>query len=316
MIAHLSIAATIAAAGVPSSPVTLGLFAPYAPFASPLERAKFAEDLAKAVGGSATEVRGEAYSKSSDLLRDLTSGRIQIGFVNPQLLAVPGKNVDLRPLLVGSTSGSPMCPYALYVATRSRARNLSHLKKKRLAIVRTGSSETQFIFNAVLRGELRSVDYFRKIVLVPDLAGAVGILRFRKADAFIGPDLDYGRRFKGRRLRKLARVGESLCALMVVDGSLSEAARDRLARLVRGALGRVEPLLEELGLDGLTEVPSGALKTLKSAVRSDVAGYARATPMFLMPPEPKEEKLLKVIKETKSASLPDPTLFVIERDGL
>ncbi len=306
----------IAMAGTASPPAaTVGFFDPYAPFKSPLERARFTERLAEAVSGTAGKtVGGAAYSKAADLIRDLGTNRVRVGMVNPQFIVGTDAAVDVQPILVGTREGSHRCPYALYASVRSKARNLSHLKGKRLAIVRTGSVDANFILNAILQGELRDVRYFKKVVFVPDLAGAIGTLRFGRADAFFGPDIDYRSRFKGRGLRRLASTGSTLCMLVIVDRKLKGAQRQELKRVFRS--DALVSLTAELGLDGFTDVPTSELAALKGAVNSDPKRFAEATPLFVKPNEPNEKRIQEMIEAVASDELPDPSLLVVERDGL
>ncbi len=309
---------TVLAAAVLAAPGTsLGFFDPYAPFSSPIERAEFAEELAQTLSDGATEkMRGAAYSKAADLLRDLKSGRVQLAFVNPQFLSVPERKNAVKPTLVGTHQGREMCPYALYSSRRSRAENLRQLKGRRLAVVRTGTADDRFIYNAILQGELRDARYFRKIVYVPDFAGAVGTLKFGRADAFFGPDIDYTTRFKNRALQRIASAGSALCMLVVVEGRLSAKEGSELTDRVLKNSGKLRPLMAAIGLDGFAAVPSSAVAALAEALETQPASYGRARPLFLASPEPKEKEILKMIEEMEKGLLPDPSLLVVERDGL
>ena len=309
---------TVLAATLSAAPaLTVGFFDPYVPFSSPLERAAFAEKLAVALSEKSNrEVRGAAYSKANDLIRDLASRKVQVAFVNPQFLSAQTNKAEVKPVLVGTHKGSEMCPYALYASRRSRAKNLRQLKGRRLAIIKTGESDERFIYNAVLQGELRNRKFFRKIVAVPDLAGAVGTLKFGRAEAFFGPDIDYMARFKSRALRRIASTGSTLCTLVVVDGRLSEPQGNELTKLVADASKELRPLLRSIGLDGVAAVSRSALDALATAIHSDPGSYARARPLLLSSSEPNEEEILKMIEEMEKGLLPDPSLLVVERDGL
>lgn len=309
----VAILATHAAAPEPA----VGFFDPYAPFSSPLERAKFAEQFADTLSDHrGPRVRGEAYSKAADLARDLANTRIQLGLVNPQFLWSSGQEIDLHPTLVGTRNGKTSCPYALFAATKSRARNLRHLRGRRLAIVRTGAADEQFVFNEVLGGELRDSDFFGRMVFVPDIAGAVGTLQFGRADAFFGPDIDYRAQFEAGALRRIARTGSTLCAVVVVNGRLPADTRGDLVERVTRSGTKLRPLLRRIGLDGFTALPSGALAHLEDAMRSDPSRYGRASPLFLPAREPSERKILHAIEEGEPALLPEPSLLVVERNGL
>ena len=313
----LVLSALLLTAPAPAAPptITVGFFDPYAPFSSPLARAKFVERVAGALTSNAERAQGEAYSKAIDLARDIAGGRIQLGLINPQFLRNADRTVDLRPVLVGERNGEIFCPYGLYTSTKSRAKNLLQLRRRRLAVVHTGDTDTQFIFNAVLGGELRDPKFFKRIVSVPDLAGAVGTLKFRKADAFFGPDLDYRTRFKTKGLRRIAVAGTTLCTVLVVDGRLSDDDRRQVLALVQSAMPRLTPLLKLIGLDGLTALPKDALTQLNSALRADPAQFRRAKPKYVKPAEPNETKIIKTIEELEPELLPDPLLLVVKRDG-
>ncbi len=311
----MSIAATaLLWPAVAAAPLTIGFFDPYAPFASPLDRVQFVERVASTLATQSRQpVDGKAYSKSTDVARHLRSGQLQLAIVAPQFYTQ--HQSTLTPLFIGTRNGKSLCRYSLYVSKRSRARSLRGLKGAKLALVGSSQDDRRFVFNEVLRGEIRSETYFAKVINVPDLAGAVGTVEFRGADAFFGPELDYNKYFKRGVLRRLAEVGDAPCTIVVVDKRLPTRERRDLQALVSSSLSNLEPTLRRIGLDSLTDIDGSTISELMKAVKSDTAEYARAVPMLLMPVEPDKDQILQRIQDLDSM-LPEPSRLVVERDGL
>ncbi|MEM7677683.1 MAG: PhnD/SsuA/transferrin family substrate-binding protein [Myxococcota bacterium] len=294
--------------------VTLGFFDPYAPFSSPLQRADFVKRLAGVLSSDQLEVRAETYSKENDAARDFTSGKLSLGLIHPQFLVEDRMSELLEPISVGTRRGSPTCRYGLYVPRRSRARNLRQLKNTRLAVVRAGRDDLRFVHNGILSGEIRSDHYFDSTLNVPDLAGALGTLKFKRADAFFGPDIVYGKFFTGRQVKKIADIGAIPCTVVAVSRRMSSTHRDALVDRLQDSQNSLRPLLARIGLDGFTSPSSGQLLRLQDAMRHSIFQFERRQPMLIKPKEPDQKLVLKEIFELDADTLPSPSSLTIERD--
>ena len=294
---------------------TVGFFDPYAPFSSPLQRVEFVEELATVLSQGANEkVVGKAYSKAADAARHLESGELQVAIVAPQFFAQRRQTLEV--LMVGTRDGSPYCPYSLYVRSKSRVSSLRKLKGARLALIGDSVADRRFVFNTVLSGEIRNPRYFRKVVSVPDIAGAIGTLRFKQAEAFFGPDLDYGQHFTKGAPRKLTAAGRTLCSLLVVDRRLPESQRVDLRRVVSRSMTNLMPILGRIGLDNLVLPPRGEIERLSDAIDTKTEKYARAVPLLIGPTEPDDKQVEERIDEVAPERLPGPSGLVVERDGI
>lgn len=294
---------------------TIGYYDPYAPFSSPLGRAEFAENVAIELSKMSLEsFRGAAYSKGVDLIRDIRSGRLRLAIVNPLLLWMSDSESRPRSVLVGTHRGKALCPYALFSRAGTNVRNLRNLEGRRLAMVRTGLEDKRFILNIVLDGEVRDPEYFGQIIEVPDLAGAIGTIKFRKADAFLGLDLDYRKYFGTSTIRKLTSVASSLCPVVIVDPRLNIQQIESLVALLKRSQEGLTPIIERVGLDGFTHLLSEHVAKLGYALRSDSELYKRAKPAFISGQKLEKRKILVTIHELGRDISPDPKLLLNEGD--
>lgn len=307
---YMIIYAALATPSLTQSSV-VGYFDPYAPFPSPLERAEFAQALGAALSEPDVNIRGSAYSKAIDLARDMGAGRVQIAMVSPQFLWVSKEKAYARPNIAAIQGKSSNCQYSLYTRQKDSVKDLRQLRKKRLAVVKTGVRDKAFIYNILLKGEIRESKYF-KLLYVPDLAGALGTLRFGKADAFFGPDLNYNQWFSQPALTRIARVGTAICPLVVFDRRLEPAQKALLTEKLIGGNKRLIKVLRRVGLSGFTSLPSSALSGFETALVASTKDYGRAVPRFLYPSLPSEKRVSKTIEAYGVKVLPDPSLLIVE----
>ena len=191
MIARVLIATLIAALGMfgVAKPVhaegklTVGLFAPSAPFPSTAARVELANKLGahlgKAINASGS---GRNYARSGDYAMAVKKGDISVAVVDATYLAVSGGTYTVLAAAVrgGETSSG------WQLVARGGADRIAALKGKRVLVPSLGGRETDFVVNALFGGDIAK-DYFGKIEAAPDTASTLAALGLGKADAAIVP---------------------------------------------------------------------------------------------------------------------------------
>ena len=162
--------------------VTVGLFAPSAPFPSTAARVELAtklgDHLGKALGGTGV---GRTYARAGDFAAAVKKGDITIAVVDATYLAAAGGNYTVIAAAVrgGDTT------HAWQLVGRG-AEKISDLKGKRVLVPSIGGRETDFVLNVLLGGEVAR-DFFGKIEAAPDTASTLAALGLGKADAAVVP---------------------------------------------------------------------------------------------------------------------------------
>lgn len=163
--------------------VTLGLFAPTAPFGSTAARVELAsrlgEALGKATGGTGT---GRAYARAGDFAAAVKKGDITVAVVDATYLAAAGGSYTI---IATATRGGDANESWQLVA-RGGAAKIGDLKGKRVLVPAVGGRETDFVLNVLLGGEVAR-DFFARIEPAPDTASALAALNLGKADAAVVP---------------------------------------------------------------------------------------------------------------------------------
>jgi hypothetical protein len=159
--------------------LTVGLYAPAAAFADSSARLAYVQGLAKAIQQkTGLPTVGRAYVR----LGDLTTAKPDLAIVDGQCLA----GGAMGQILATATLGGDTAPaWALYARGTD---TLAGLKGKKLAYVRTGCRDNEFLDNAMLGGEVKAQSYFGALVDKPDVSGAVLAVRdYKQADAVFAP---------------------------------------------------------------------------------------------------------------------------------
>jgi len=178
--------AIVLVAGAPARAdnVTVGLFAPSAPFPTTASRVELAsrlgEHVGKAVGGTGS---GRVYARASDFAAAVRRGDVTIALVDAAYLATTsGYTVLAASVRNGDTAR------AWQLVARGGARRFPDLRGKRVLVPANGGQEAGFVFNVLLGGVER--DYL-KVEAAPDTASALAALGLGKADAAVVPvDVD------------------------------------------------------------------------------------------------------------------------------
>jgi hypothetical protein len=162
--------------------VTVGLFAPTAPFPSTAARVELAsrlgDHIGKALGGSGS---GKVFARGSDFAAAVKRGEVTVALVDAVYLAVAGGNYAV----VAAAVRGGESQHSWQLVARG-ASTLSALKGKRVLVPGIGGRETELVQNVLFGGEIGK-DYFGKIEPAPDTVSALAALGLGKADAAIVP---------------------------------------------------------------------------------------------------------------------------------
>jgi hypothetical protein len=180
----------------PAQTVTVGLFAPTAPFPSTSARVELASRLGEHVGkrlgvGGA----GKVFARGADFAAAVKKGEVTVALVDAVHLAIAGGNYTVIAAAVrgGETS------HGWQLVARG-VDKLSGLRGKRVLVPGIGGRESDLVLSVLFAGEV-SRDYFAKIETAPDTVSALAALGLGKADAAIVPtgvDLPGGTSCRGR----------------------------------------------------------------------------------------------------------------------
>jgi ABC transporter, phosphonate, periplasmic substrate-binding protein len=162
--------------------VTVGLFAPTAPFPSTSARvelaSKLGEHLGKAVGSSGS---GKVFARGGDFAAAVKKGEVDVAVVDAAYLAVAGGNYTI--LAAAVRNGESAHGWQLVARGTDK---LAALQGKRVLVPGIGGRESELVLNVLFGGEV-SKDFFAKIETAPDTVSALAALGLGKADAAIVP---------------------------------------------------------------------------------------------------------------------------------
>ena len=173
----------IALAGVAHADhVTVGLFAPTAPFPSTAARVEFAsklgDQLGKALGGTGG---GKVFARAGDFAAAVKQGEVTVALVDATYLAAAG---GAYTVIAGAVrDGETQHGWQLVARGGDK---IAALRGKRVLVPGIGGREADFVVDVLFGGEIGK-DYFGKIEPAPDTASALAALGLGKADAAIVP---------------------------------------------------------------------------------------------------------------------------------
>lgn len=170
-------AIALLAAPAVAEPVTVGVFAPSAPFDGTGARLAYANALAAHLFGA--DGVGRVYGRAGDFTAALARGEIQFAVADASYLASAGGGVTA--LAVAVRDGDTAVAWQL-VARGGVARVLDLRGKTVVAPV---ADPAAFVDNAMLGGELGPG--FFKVEASPDVLSAVAAVELGKADAAVVP---------------------------------------------------------------------------------------------------------------------------------
>lgn len=164
--------------------ITVGLYAPTAPFEGTGDRVAFvnalADHLAAEAGGK--KVTGKVYSSASAFSAAVKKGEIQYAVIDAPYAAALG----LPYKILASAVRSGESTAAWHVVAGSGISKLSDLRGKKVAIPTIGARQTAFLTQVLLDGEVEA-SYFGKVIDAADPRSALTMVSVGKADAAFVP---------------------------------------------------------------------------------------------------------------------------------
>lgn len=178
----IAILVVLVATNVHADNVTVGLFAPSAPFSSTAARVELAnrlgDHLGKALGGTGS---GRNYARAGDFSAAVKKGDVTVAVVDATYLAGAGGNYTV--IAAAVRNGDTSIGWQLVARGVDK---IGQLKGKRVLVPSVGGRETDFVLNVLLGGDIAR-DHFSKIEASPDTASALAALGLGKADAAVVP---------------------------------------------------------------------------------------------------------------------------------
>lgn len=164
--------------------ITVGMFAPSAPFSSTSARlayaTRLAEHLARATGASRGV--GRVYTQASDFASAVRRGSVDFALVDEVYLAASG--ADYRALAAAVHRGSARVAWQL--VGRGAARTVGDLEGKRIIVPSLGGREDDFVVHVLFGSEI-TAGFFAEIETAPDALSALATLSLQRADAACVP---------------------------------------------------------------------------------------------------------------------------------
>jgi ethanolamine utilization microcompartment shell protein EutS len=162
--------------------LTIGLFAPTAPFPSTSARvelaSKLGDQIGKAFGQPGT---GKVFARAGDFSAAVKKGEVTVALVDATFLAATGGSFTV--VAAGVRNGDTTHGWQLVARSADK---IAALKGKRVLVPNVGGREADFVLNVLLGGEVGR-DFFAKIEAAPDTASALTALGLGKTDAAIVP---------------------------------------------------------------------------------------------------------------------------------
>lgn len=231
--------------------ITVGLYAPTAPFIGPSQRLEYITRLAEHMEPAAPGKRvvGRVFSRASALTAAINRGDVQFAVIDAPYAAARGLPYRVVAAAVrgGSTSGSWM------LVAKGNVSGLADLSGKTVAIPRIGYRAASFIANVLLESEV-STRYFGSITRAPDAHSAVTLVGLGRAAAALVPS---GVRLS-RGVRRLVTLRSVQWPMLVatrgVDAALIARVRRRALSFFGGGV-----------LSGFTSATSASYGGLRSS---------------------------------------------------
>lgn len=262
-----ALALAIAAPSVAAADdITIGLFAPTAPFEGSGDRVSFvnavADHLAGAAGGG--KVTGKVYSSAGAFAAAAKKGEIQFAIVDAPYAAANGLPYTILAAATRGGGGSA----AWQLVAKSSVGSIRDLRGAKVAIPSTGAKAQAFVTNALLGGEV-DTSYFASIAEAADARSALTMITVGKVDAaFVPTGVEPPAGTK--RLLSLGNVGWPMfVALPTADAKQSAAFASRIKSFGGGG-----------GFSGFGDAGGGNYRSLAGSFGKST----KKGPMALPPP--------------------------------
>jgi hypothetical protein len=166
-----------------AAPITIGLFAPSAPFPSTAARVELANQLGAELGKALNvSGSGRVYARAADFAAAVKKGEITLALVDPAYLAGAGGTFTV---IAASLSADAKVDRAWQLVARTGTK-IADLQGKRVLVPSLGGREADFVLDVLLGGDVGR-DFFAKIEAAPDTASALAALGLGKVEAVVVP---------------------------------------------------------------------------------------------------------------------------------
>lgn len=166
-----------------AAPITIGLFAPSAPFPSTAARVELANQLGTALGKALNATgSGRVYARAADFAAAVKKGEITLALVDPAYLASAGGTFTV---IAASRYADAQVDRAWQLVARAGTK-LADLHGKRVLVPSLGGRETDFVLDVLLGGDVGRA-FFARIEPAPDTASALAALGLGKVEAIFVP---------------------------------------------------------------------------------------------------------------------------------
>jgi hypothetical protein len=177
----LAAAVTLAAPAVAQADdITIGLYAPTAPFEGSGDRVSFINGIADHLKGvsNGAKVTGKVYGSASAFAAAVKKGEIQFAVVDAPYAAANG----LPYQILATATRNNESTAAWQLVAKSSIGSIKDLKGAKVAIPTVGAKQQAFVTNVLLGAEV-DASYFGSIVDAADARSAMTMITVGKADA-------------------------------------------------------------------------------------------------------------------------------------
>lgn len=217
-----------AASAARADTLTVGVYAPAAPFEGAAARVelatKLATTLASAVGADGV---GRVYARAGDFAAAVKKGEVQVALVDATYVAAAGGGT-----VIAASVRDGDTAHAWQIVARGSAKDVLALQGKKLLVPALGGRESDFVLDAMFGGELPK-GFFASIASSPDTASTLAALGAGKAEVAIVP----GDAALPSGVTRVAALPAVPGPVLVVYGTTTAERRAQLASAAAGFSG-------------------------------------------------------------------------------
>jgi hypothetical protein len=272
-VALAALAWTCGRASAQPKAITVGMYAPSAPFQGPAESLEYVSvvgaQLARIVG--APSGVGRNYGRAVDFQAAVRGGELDFAIADAAYLGARGTSAPGKPLAVATHHGATATAWQIVAETRLPS--LLALRGKTIVVPDVGARPDAFLYQVLLGGELGK-GYFGRVVSSPDALSAALAVSLGRADAAVVP--------AGIRLpERVRRIAEAAHVSWPILVALPHAGATQIAA-VQQAIQRIQG--RDL-FEGFTPVGPDAPRALAARFARPEHRGPMAVPALRLPPE-------------------------------
>lgn len=175
----LTLLLALPAAAQQPEELVVGVYTPRAFFPNSLARSRYAEQVANQLEqATGVPMKGRGFVGAGEFESQVAGGRVHFAVVDPQYQVARGYSA----LAQATAGGRSALPMVLVVGPGVQGDSIADLRGKRLARVKVGGQDAQFVTNYLLQGQV-DPDWLAAGKSPRDVAGALSLVRLGKADA-------------------------------------------------------------------------------------------------------------------------------------